>query len=340
MRKNIIFLSFIILLFICGIFYPIVNLLSKDKAKDLQNLVLEKVQTALKIIVPRLNKAIQNSDDISLILNIESLANIENISSSFILDKNNRVIIHNNTYEWNTERHSKIYNEAVIQRKALVQKIPDTNSFLLSEPIKNDNTLLCIVSVQQIEEIIKYWKIKYYSIASAITILITIVIYFLSKLLILFPFNRAKKSFENKFENTKNEKYNEMTDTLTTENNKISKKIEKFEEDYKNLIKIIEYSYTTSINYSLAFIILNSLNEIIYSYDSTGKIVKNNSTKNKQHIIEAVKDPDIVNVIIKANENPGDKVIVISKAGNYKISAISINKDNKIVGTVVKITET
>jgi hypothetical protein len=48
MKKNIIFLSFFTLLFICGIFYPIVNLLSKDKAKDLQSLILQKAQHRIK----------------------------------------------------------------------------------------------------------------------------------------------------------------------------------------------------------------------------------------------------------------------------------------------------
>ncbi|MDR3306213.1 MAG: hypothetical protein LBS61_00820 [Endomicrobium sp.] len=337
MKKNIIFLSFFTLLFICGIFYPIVNLLSKDKAKDLQNLILEKTQTALTAAIPHLNKAIQNSDDISLISNIEYLANASNVTSCFILDKNSRVIIHNNTNEWNTEKHAQIYNEAVTQKKEIVQKMPDDNFFLLSEPISNNYTLLCIVSVQKSKEIAKYWQIKYYSIASAVTTLIIIILCFLSKLLILSPFNRIKNSLENKSENAKDEKYNEITDIFTTERDKISKKIEKLEEDNESLIKIIEYSYATSINDSLAFIILTSSSEVAYCRDSTGKIIKNNLAKNKRHILEAVKDPNIVKLAIKANETPGTKVI--RSSGSYKISAVSINKDSKIVGTVIKITE-
>jgi hypothetical protein len=335
MKKNVIFLSFFTLFFICGLFYPIVNLLSKDKAKDLQSLVLEKTQSALRATIPHLNKAIQDSDDISLLSNIESLASAPNITSCFILDENNKVIIHNNTTEWNTEKHAKIYKKAVTQKEELVQKMLDDNFFLLSEPILNDCTLMCIVSVQKNKEIVKYWQIKYYSIASAVTILIIIIIYFLSKLLILSPFNRIKRSLQNKQEN--DAKYNEITDIFKTERDKISKQIEKLEENNESFIKIIEYLYATSIKDSLALILLNSSNEIIYSYDSTGKIIKNNITKNNNHIIEAIKDPNIVNIVIKANEDPDKK---ISKAlENYKISVISINKDNKIAGTVIKITE-
>jgi DNA-binding transcriptional MerR regulator len=337
MKKNIIFLSFFSFIFICGIFYPIVNLLSKDKAKNLQNLTLEKAQTALITTIPYLNKAIQNSDDISLLSNTELLANVPNVASCFILDKNSKVIIHNNINEWNTEKHTNIYNEAVIRRKELIQEMPDDNFFLLSEPVSNDYSLMCIVSVQKSKEIAKYWQIKYYSIASAIAMLIIIIFYFFSKLLILFPFNRIKKILENKSGNAINEKYNEITDIFTTERDKISKKIEKLEEDNESLIKIIEHYHAASIKDNLAFILLSSSNDVVYSHDSTGKIIKTNLTKNKQHILEAVKDPNIVKVIIKANETPGNKVI--GSSGSYKISAVSINKDNKVVGTIVKITE-
>ncbi|MDR1086759.1 MAG: hypothetical protein LBL16_00665 [Endomicrobium sp.] len=193
MKKNIIFLSFFTLLFICGIFYPIVNLLSKDKAKDLQSLILQKAQTELKITVPHLNKSIQNSDDINLLSNIELLANFPNIVSCFILDRDRKVIIHNNTNEWNTEKHSSIYDKAVIQRKELIEEMSNNNFFLLSEPLGNDHTLIAIVSVKKSKELAKYWQIKYYSIASSVTIMITFILYFLSRFLILSPFNRIKK---------------------------------------------------------------------------------------------------------------------------------------------------
>ncbi|MDR1086758.1 MAG: hypothetical protein LBL16_00660 [Endomicrobium sp.] len=103
------------------------------------------------------------------------------------------------------------------------------------------------------------------------------------------------------------------------------------------MIEIIEYAYETSIKDSLAFILLNSSNEILYYYDSTGKIVKHRINKNRQHILEAVKDPDIVKIVITANERPGNSVTGEFK--KYKTSAISINKGNKIIATILKITE-
>jgi hypothetical protein len=335
MKKNIIFLSFFTLFFICGLFYPIVNLLSKDKEKDLQNLVLEKTQSALKQTIPHLNKAIRDSDDISLLSNIESLASVTNVTSCFILDENSKVLIHNNTTEWNTEKHAEIYKEAIAQKEELVQKMPDNNFFLLSEPILNNYTLMCIVCVQESKEYGKYWKIKYYSIASAVIILIIIIIYFLSKLLILSPFNRIKSSLQNKQENENGTKHNEIIDIFTTERDKILKQIEALEENNESFTKIIEHLCEISIKNSLAFILLNSSNEIIYSYDSTGEIIKDNITKNNCHIITSLKDPNIVNIVIKANEEPNKEILKFS--GNYKISIISLSKNNKIAGTIIKI---
>ncbi|MDR2399505.1 MAG: hypothetical protein LBD61_03655 [Endomicrobium sp.] len=337
MKKNIIFLSFSTLLFICGIFYPIVNLLSKDKEKDLQSLILQKAQTELKITVPHLNKSIQNSDDINLLSNIELIANSQNIVSCFILDTNRKVIIHNNTNEWNTEKHSTIYDKAIIQRKELIEEMPDNNFFLLSEPLGNDYTLIAIASVKKSKKLAKYWQIKYYSIASSVTIMITVILYLLLKFLILSPFNRIKKSIENNHVPVKDGKYNEIINIFTTERYKISKIIEVFKKDNECLIEIIEYAYETSIKDSLAFILLNSSNEILYYYDSTGKIIKHPINKNRQHILEAVKDPDIVKIVITANEQPGNRVSGEFK--RYKISAISINKGNKIIATILKITE-
>jgi hypothetical protein len=337
MKKNIIFLSFFTLFFICGIFYPIVNLLSKDKTKDLQNLVLEKIRAVLKQTIPHLNKAIQDSDDISLLSNIESMASALNVTSCFILDENSKVLIHNNTTEWNTEKDAEIYKKAIAQKEKLVQKMPDDNLFLISEPMLNNYTLMCLVSVQESKEYAKYWQIKYYSIATAVTILIIIIIYFLSKLLILSPFNRIKRSLQNNQENEKDIKYNEITNIFTAERNKISKKIKTLEENNKSFTKIIEHLCEPSIKDSLAFILLNSSNEIIYSYDSTRKILKeDNIPKNNSHIIETVKDPNIANIVIKANEESNKEIL--KSLENYKISVTSLSKNNEIAGTIIKIT--
>jgi len=338
MKKNIVLLSFLSLIVVCGTFYPLVEFLSKNKAKDLEILAVEKAKSAIKVIIPSFNKALENSDDINLLINVESVAKIKNITACFILNKDGKVIIHNNTSEWNTERNSEIYNKAMKQRTDLLQQMPDKNLLLFSEPLINDCMLFCTFSIQKAKETAKYWKIKYYAVFSFFAALIVIILYFLSKLLVLKPFNKTKKALEQKStEDIKDGKYDEITDIFVTEREKIAKELEILKETKESLSKIIEYLQETSYKDSLALIILNSLNEVVYVYDNTpeGNILKKDFKKGG-HIFEVSGNSNLVNIVTKANKNPGKEIDEIFE--NHKISAASIDAGGKAAGTIIKIT--
>jgi hypothetical protein len=336
MKKNIVFLSFFSLIIICGIFYPLIEFLSKDKAKDLEVMAVEKAKSALKVIVPSFNKALENSDDINLLINIESVAKIENITTCFILDKNGKVLIHNNMSEGNTERTSRIYNRTIEQKAQSLQQTSNKDFLLFSEPLASDYTLFCIFSVKKAKETLRNWKIKYYTAALSTALSIVVILYFLSKLFILLPFNRIKKSLENgkSSKNIKENKCDEIADVFVAEKEKITEKIEILEEDRESLSKIIEYSQESSIKDSSAFIILNSLSKVVYAYDNTGTILKKDFEKGK-HILEISENPNLIKIISKANENLGEKIN--ESFENYAITAVSISSDSKIVGTIIKI---
>jgi hypothetical protein len=336
MKKNIMLLSFFSLIAICGIFYPLIEFISKDKAKDLEIIAAEKAKSALKVIVPSFNKALENSDDINLLINIESVAKIENITICFILDKTGKVIVHKNISEWNAERTSRIYNRAIEQKTQSLQQTPSKDFLLFSESLVSDCTLFYIFSVKKAKETSRNWKIKYYTAASSVVLLIVIILYFLSKLFILLPFNKIKKTLEkNKSdENIKENKHGEIGDIFMAEKEKTMKKIEMLEEDRESLSKIIEYSQETSIKDSSAFIILNPLNRVVYAYDNTGTILKKDFEKGG-HMLEISENLNLVKIISKANENPGKEINESFKS--HTINAVSISADGKTVGTVIKI---
>jgi hypothetical protein len=314
-KKNIMLLSFFSLIVICGIFYPLVEFLSKDKAKDLRIIAVEKAKSALKVIVPSFNKALENSDDITLLINIESVAKIENIATCFILDKNGKIIIHNDVDKWNAEKTSGIYNRPIEQKAQTLQEAPNKDFLLFSEPLVGDCTLFCISSVKKAKETSRNWKIKYYTVASSTALFIAIILYFLSKLFILLPLNRIKKSSE-------------------AEKEKMTNKIEILEEDRKSLSKIVEYLQEGPIKDSSAFIILNSLSRVVYAYDNTGTILKKDFEKGK-HILEISENPNLIKMISKANENPGKEIN--ESFGSYAATAVSISFDGKIAKTIIKI---
>jgi hypothetical protein len=335
MKKNIIFLSLLLLLFICGIFYNLINLLSKDKLKDLETLTIEKSISTIKILTPFFNKAIEVADDINLLTIIESVTKTENVTSCFILDKNTKVLIHNNINEWNTEKNSDIYNNAINQKTEFLQKLSNEKSVLFSKPLINNCTLFCTISTKQAQKNAKLWKIKYFTIGSVVVFCIIIILYFLSKLLILMPFNRTKKVLENtSLQDIKNSKYNEITEIFDMEREQITKKIKTLEENNKSFSKIIEYLQQESIKDALALILLNSFNEVIYAYDYTGNIL-GEKFKKGSHILETTENFNLVQIIVKANEAKGKEIRELLK--NHTITAISINDNNKIIGTIIKI---
>jgi hypothetical protein len=335
MKKNIIFLSLFLLLFICGVFYPITNLLSKDKSKNLETLTAEKVKSAVEALAPYFNKAILNSDDISLIVNISDITKIENVTNCFILDANGKVLMHNNTSQWNTEKNTIIYNNAIKNKTGLLQQIPGKETLLLSEPLVENNTLFCLISVQKANENAKHWKIKYYTIASLVAIFIITALYFLSKLLILAPFNRIKKSLEDKFHgNTNTGNRNEITDIFDLERDKIASQTQMLKDENESLSKIIEYLQYPLVKDSLAFIILNSLNKIVYAYDNTKDILKDNFEKGS-HLLEVAKNHDLIKIVEEANENQDKEVEKSVK--NYIVTATSISEKDRVVGTVIKV---
>ncbi|MCL2390359.1 MAG: hypothetical protein FWC88_02920, partial [Endomicrobia bacterium] len=286
------------------------------------------------INIPAINRAVGNSDDIALISYIENIAKVENISSCFILDKNNKVIIHNNTREWNSVKKGSIYDRAVKYDGELIQFMPDDNFMLFSTPIAKSYTLCCVFSVQKAKDDARYWRIKYFTIAAVMLFLITAIFYMLAKLLIVFPFNRMKKSLEQSTANEiKKGAYNEITDIFATEREKYDKAINALVADKESLTKIIEYLYAPDSRHR-ALIILNSSNNIVFAYDKTGKFLKKDFEKGK-HIVESSLNPNIIELVYKAAERNGKEIESVSEG--YEITVMSIADRNKLYATIIKI---
>lgn len=334
MKKNVFALSFFTFLVIAAFFYLFSELLSRYKAEDLEKLSVEKTRAAVNVSIPSINKAIESSDDIAMLVNIETLSRLENISSCFILNRNNNVIIHNNPAEWNSERKSPAYDRAVNYDAQLVQQTPDPDHLLFSAPIANDYTLCCIVSIQKAKENAKNWKIRYYTIAATSAFAISFLVYFMAKLLIVLPFRKTKKALEEaSADSIKNGKYNEITDLFLKENEKNSQIIKALEENKTDLLAIVRHlavSYTSGLK---AFIILDSDDNIVYAFDSSGKILKE-GFKSGQNIVEAASMPELV----KAVSEMKDKQREISETlGEMSLKINPVINEDKILAATIKI---
>jgi hypothetical protein len=313
-----------------GIFYFLTELLSKNKESELEKLTVEKARAAVSVNIGAINKSLESSDDITMLSYIESIAKFENISSCFILDRNNRVIIHNNTSEWNAERKGSVYDRAVKYDGELVQYTQSENLLLFSAPLAKNYTLCCIFSIQKAKDDAKYWKIKYYTVAAAVLAAVTAVFYFLAKLFVILPFNRIKKALEgNSVDAIKKGAYNEITDFFATEREKHENRIKALQADIESLSKIVEY-FAADGKYQ-AFMALNASNNIIFAYDKTGLFLKKGFAAGS-HIVESSLNSGIIELVNRASENPGREVEAASE--NYKITAVSIH----FQGVIIKIT--
>ncbi|MDR3125439.1 MAG: hypothetical protein LBU10_06225 [Endomicrobium sp.] len=337
MKKNIIFLSFFLLIILCGIFYTLTNFLSKNKAKELEFLETEKVKAQITALVPYFNKALENSDDINLITNIENLAKLENITSCFILDSKQKVFIHNNTSQWNTEKISRIYNTAITQKMYTLQKTTSPEILLISQPLALNYTLCCTMSIKKALEKAKYWQIKYYTIMTSITILTIVAFYFLAKLIILLPFNRTKKYLQRQYLKDHNDdNYNDITDIFIKQKDKEAQKIQSLMQENKSLSKIIEHLNDHNKDKNLALIILDSFKQIVYAYDETKIFLKENFTLNK-HIFESSSNTTIINMVSLLNQNLNDKIT--EHLQGFTITALAIKDKNTLCGIIIKITK-
>jgi hypothetical protein len=337
MKKNIIALNFIFFLVLCGVFYLLANQLSKYKAEDLEHLTIEKARSAVNVSVASINRAIQNADDISLLTNIESIAKLENVSSAFILDRDNTVIIHNNTTEWNSKKTGDIYDRAVNYEGELLQLSydNDNNHILFSAPLAKDYTLCCIFSIQKAGETAKYWKIVYLTSAGVTSVALIIILYFLSKLFVVIPFNRTKKKIEQgAIENLKDGKYDEIADMFATENEKSLQKIKALQNDKKNLTKIIEHYLGKDLQNYQMLIILDSSNNVVYAYDKTEKFLKKDFAEDS-NILEASANADILTIISKSSDTPETEISEIIQ--DYTVTALALGEKDNIFATILKI---
>ena len=333
MKKNIVALCFILFAALCASFYFLTGVLVKYKSDELETLVIEKTRSAVRTSLLSVNKAIENSDDISLLSSIDNLAKHENINSCFILDRDNKVIIHNNTNDWNQIRKSEEYDRAINYDGELIQATPDKDHLLFSEPLAKDYTLFCIISIEKAGETAKIWQIRYYTVAALTAFVITFVVYFFAKLFILFPFNRTKKRLETaNAENLKNEKYDEISDLFLSERKKYEDKIFALEENGKNLALMIKHFLSGYEKNRDAAIALNEANNIIAAYDKTQEILKPDFTEGN-NIIEVLINPDLLKIISKAAETPNKEVTATD--GKIEITVIAVSLEEKIIGTVL-----
>ena len=312
MKKNVIALTISTFIALCAIFFLIVNLLVVDKRNSLITFTNNSAKIAVLQHVAQINKAIENSDDLELIDIVASIAKIENISSSFIVDQNNKTLVRSN----------------------LTAAQPATNEgeTIYNIPLVKNGTLFYTISWEQTSSTVNKWQIRYYTLASLAVLLITFIFYAFAKFFIMRSYGRMKEALENN--NSNNNDYNEITDIVETENEKTKALINELSKNNKSLTDIANYFMNSKNENIETFIILNSKNDIINAFDKTGEFLKEGFS-NGSNILEAVKNKVLLEILNNACNSANCESESVYK--DFFITTLAIETDKQLSATVIKI---
>jgi len=316
MKKNIIALTISALLILCAVFFLLVKLSITDKKDSLVTLANSNAKTAVLKLLPQINKALENSDDIELIDITGNIVQTDNISLSFITDQTGKILVSSN----------------LTGQTDSSQAATRDGDIIYSIPAAKGATLHYAVSLKITEELMRKWQIRYYTIAALAVLLIIFIFYVLAKFFILRPYNRIKKTLEDKSAADGN--YNELTDIVESGNKKSEDIIKNLTENNTSLADAAEFLTGTKNENSQAFIILNSKNDIITAFDKTGKFLKEGVSKGS-NILEAAKNKVIFDILNSTQENPNHEADAVFE--DFIVTSFAVEKDKQISATIIKI---
>jgi len=367
MKKNVRIIIILFIIFLSVIAYFCADFAIARSKRDLNNLSETKTRTAVQMVIPILNNAVRSSDDITLIDRIQSLAKIDSISSSFITDKDGKVLIHNDVSQINSVKTGSLYKNAIEKRAELIQPSNDPNLFLYSYPLSSGEILFCIVNTQSDKSLFRFESVEYYLISIIFILILAALLLLLSKVFILNPFSNLKKIIIQKanenFEATQaagmtssmlnkkksiiskifgaakefitlnpQEQYKDILDIFRQSNDENIRKINSLSQHNESLSGLITYYCNLQKDAMSVLIALDSLHNVLFALDKTGKILKSD-IQTGMNIIEAVSNNDILDIITKANETANAKYEI--SINDLKISAISIYNGLELSGIII-----
>jgi hypothetical protein len=300
MKKSISIFSVFMFIITAIIFYFIAQVLYQDKEKSLISFLIEGTKISIHESVVSLNNSLNNSDDIGVLISVQMLSKNPQISSVFMLNKEKTSIAQNNMPEDLVE-NSDMYIKALNTQTELIQNISDKNKVLLSIPLYKENVLFCLISIKDALDKAKRWKMAYYGIAFIVDFLLIVVFYLLSKVFVLFPYNRKSKELQK----TKDEMINKETYVSDIEKHDLENK--ELIYSLKNENNILSLVLIDNFKKKSVFILLDALDNIVIAFDKTKKILKENCKTGDNIKAASDNNPAIISLIEKSKKNPNKK---------------------------------
>ena len=327
MKRNIIILSILSFLVSATILYLFVNIIYKERINYQIKAVKQNVISNIELTAPEVKTAFSKSDDISLLYSVEKISKINNVIETFIINKDLNIVIHNDSTKWNKKSSDNLlYKEIVSLQKVSIKNI-DLKTLVYSLPL-NETSVLCVkFSLKSIYKSMKSLEIKFYAYGFIISFLFSFIIFYLSKFLFLYPFNKTKKYLSINDTSSKTI-YSDIVNMAL--NLDFKTEINSDDSSLKHLIYTVFKSYI-SIRDEI-FIVLDNKAKLIYCVDENNIILEKKEVG--LHIVELTKNLNLIKNISSILEKPTDVINIDIETYKVNISPLKDDVDN-FIGIII-----
>ena len=301
-----------------------------QRQKDFKDSSLRYAQNTAVFSAASINEALNASDDIKLFSILEALSKSENIAASFIAGPDAKIIMHSDISLVSKSLSEPVYKEALSKNEPLLQKTG--NSFLFSVPLAHSAVLFVQILPQ--DSLLGNWKTAYLLFAILLSLAFAAGLFFALKKMILLPFEKTKSDIQSGSINAQNAQVgDEISDILIKERKKSQKSLNLLKANEDSLTALIEHFCNSQKDKSQAIIVLNSLNNIVFAYDGTAKILKSGFNVG-QNILEAAAHPELLSLISKSNDKPGKEIE--AEIAGFRVLAFSLSKGGEVLAAIIK----
>lgn len=158
--------------------------------------LMEKAKAISILYGTSLTKSIETNDDISLLIQIDRMMKLEDVSTVFVVDNNGKVLLHDKSGEWGKTYSSEIIKRAIEAKKQRWEPSTQVSGYLYSSPLTSSSTLCVGLSTQKNDGIYAAAQLTTVILSGIALVLIAIVLFLFTNKELRNPLIRFKSTLK------------------------------------------------------------------------------------------------------------------------------------------------
>ena len=306
--------------------------------------LIEKFNTIASVYGNSISRAMKHSDDLLLLGSIESIMKFEGVFSSYVLDKNGKVITHSDTHEWGKVYEDAISRKAIRSANRLMQPANKPQEYIFSVPLSSSSTLCIGFSKEKAEKMFEGVRSVYLYTSALMLILAAGMIIFLFNML----FAAKLRQLEYYLTSISLSKGARIPDLGKDELGSIARQINEFlsatgqnrsshteqQTDATRKVSALMQEVFSRLPFGLALLDpdhkILSANKLFWEPLSLGKDIIG------KHVLDVIKKPELLALIRDSSENPGSDV-KRQIAGKETVGRAVLDSRSEIAGIILII---